>query len=81
LISSIATFLLILFLGGDAMRDPDRIDRILNKLYIAWSRNPDLRLGQLISNLNNTRDIFFIEDDVIEQELDIRIKKQQIGGI
>lgn len=36
------------------MRDPDRIDEIVELLRLAWHRTPDQRLGQLI--LNATRD-------------------------
>jgi len=32
------------------MTDPSRIDPVLNKVRLAWRRNPELRLGQLISN-------------------------------
>lgn len=32
------------------MRDPKRIDKILNRLKKVWRNNPDLRLGQLILN-------------------------------
>lgn len=36
------------------MRDPDRIDTVLNKLRTFWKANPDLRLGQIISNATQT---------------------------
>ena len=47
------------------MRDPNRIDIIIEELRKCWKRNPDLRLGQLIYNLNKSgnSDIFFPEDD------------------
>lgn len=32
------------------MRDPDRIDRILDKIRIVWLENPVQRLGQLLVN-------------------------------
>ncbi|MCA1021537.1 hypothetical protein [Halobacillus litoralis] len=34
------------------MREPGRIDRILNKIKILWERSPDLRFNQLIDNLS-----------------------------
>lgn len=56
------------------MRDPKRIPRILNKLQREWEKNPDWRLCQLISNLhgNGRQDIFYTEDDVLEDCLDKR---------
>jgi hypothetical protein len=33
-----------------SMRDPNRIDRIIEYLRQAWHRNPDWRLNQLIIN-------------------------------
>lgn len=35
------------------MRDPNRIDRIIELLRQAWHRNPDWRLNQLIINAAN----------------------------
>ena len=47
------------------MRDPKRIDRIIEKLREAWKIVPDWRLGQLVSNLQGpgVQDVFFLEDD------------------
>jgi len=48
------------------MRDPNRIKEILNRLANAWRMNPDLRLGQLISNAlpdHYNNDPFLIEDE------------------
>jgi hypothetical protein len=42
------------------MRNPDRIEPILNELKTLWLKYPDLRLGQLISLCN--RDVFNIGD-------------------
>ena len=33
------------------MKNPERIDRIIDKLRTAWHGSPDLRLGQLVHNL------------------------------
>ena len=54
------------------MRDPSRIERIVDKVNVAWSLVPDWRLGQLISNLlgPGPHDIFYVEDDTWEQLLD-----------
>lgn len=48
------------------MRDPTRIDRVLEKLAAYWHRHPDLRLGQLMVNANlRGVDVFYIEDDAL----------------
>ena len=60
------------------MRDPDRINRIIEKLRLAWHSRPDLRLCQLVENLGlsceirGTEDhcIFYVEDDLLEVKLD-----------
>lgn len=57
------------------MRDPNRIDRILAKLSVAWKLQPDTRLCQLLSNGACSvgwpdYDLFYIEDEVIESALD-----------
>jgi len=67
------------------MRDINRIEIILDNLKIYWLKNPDLRLGQIISNLgykmSGNNDPFYIEDDLmlkaIEEELkNIKLKKK-----
>ncbi|MCM3718104.1 hypothetical protein [Fictibacillus phosphorivorans] len=35
------------------MREPERIERILNLLNTIWQQQPDWRFNQLISNLQN----------------------------
>lgn len=52
------------------MRDPKRIDEIMNVLTDIWKDNSDFRFGQLMSNVlgeisqkNSLYDIFFPEDD------------------
>lgn len=37
------------------MRDPNRIDKIIGLLRKYWWAHPDLRLGQLVSNLTPAR--------------------------
>jgi hypothetical protein len=50
------------------MRDPKQMDKDINALRAAWHRNPELRLGQLVSNLAagiipaSGGDPFYIED-------------------
>ena len=48
------------------MRDPNRIGPILKQLELYWRANPDLRLGQIVSNMAasvGSKDCFFTEDD------------------
>lgn len=57
------------------MRDPIRIQRILNKLAAAWQAMPDLRLGQLVSHATNPclkeyDGLWLMEDDEFERKLD-----------
>ncbi len=61
------------------MRDVNRIDRILNQIKAYWHTYPDMRLAQIISNINSKArerqdlpedlDVFFLEDDQLEQTL------------
>lgn len=51
------------------MRDPNRIDRILETIREYWKKNPDLRLSQIIHNAD-VRDLHFhLEDDELEKEI------------
>ena len=63
------------------MRDPDRIDRIVEVLRQAWHRHPDWRLNQLVINVCDTPYdcdkphecglglVYYIEDDTMEKRL------------
>ena len=64
------------------MRDPDRIDEpkvrtnrqesideILKLISEIWHKNPDLRLCQLLGNCVRINDYYYIEDDVLQEEL------------
>lgn len=55
------------------MRDPKRIKRLLNKLEKVWSKQPDIRLYQLLINLGLLPDGHYwnIEDTDIEEVLDL----------
>lgn len=54
------------------MRDPKRIDRICQRLAVAWKRVPDLRLIQIIENATSCN--YYMEDGeamkLIEQFVD-----------
>lgn len=54
------------------MMDPERIDRIINKLRALWHTYPDQRLGQLlintgISSENVFMDVFYRDDEDTEK--------------
>ena len=53
------------------MRDPKRIPKMLNELRRLWEIYPDMRLNQLISNINHpqTIDPFHIEDDDFSESM------------
>jgi len=48
------------------MRNPERIETVIESLKEAWKTVPDWRLGQLIVNISRAAgysDPFFMEDD------------------
>lgn len=55
---------------GRNMRDKNRINRIIAKFTLLWEEIPDMRFCQLVSNLTNKDDIFYIEDTEFEKMLD-----------
>ena len=63
------------------MREIERIDRILNKLSFYWKSNPDLRLFQIFGNSFDLSSPFhyYIEDSVIEEDLDFLIEDMKKG--
>ena len=45
-------------------RDPARIEKVLSVLRNAWYAYPDLRLGQLITNVCPPhKDLFYLEEE------------------
>lgn len=67
---------------GFKVRDPARINRILEKLRRYWHSKPDLRLGQIVVNLTPPEfvhiggaDPFNVEDDRFEEALDAELQK------
>ena len=63
-------------LAGRPMRDPARIEPILEHLKDEWLKSPDLRFGQLFVNLLRSRsnvdsmdEVFFIEDEELFPEI------------
>lgn len=60
------------------MRDPERIDPMLEVLRKIWEANPDLRLAQIISNAARSHrawpDVFSIEDNDLMKGLQALLK-------
>ena len=59
------------------MRDPERIPAILKELEKYWNDNPDLRLGQIISNFSQKAgysDPFYFEDETLLKMLEAESK-------
>ncbi len=55
------------------MRDPQRIDKIIDKIREIWKQNPDIRFWQLlfaIGYLESNEDPFMLEDDILEWCID-----------
>jgi len=52
------------------MKDPDRIDEILKLISKIWHKHPNLRLCQIIGNLFIDKDLYYIEDDVLQDRLE-----------
>lgn len=64
------------------MRDPNRIDRILNLISLIWHEYPDLRLGQLLANFAQfTSDPYYYEDDIVEKRLSENIERIKNANI
>ena len=54
------------------MRDPKRIDEMLNIIKSIWKAHPDLRLLQLLLNRLTTEEenmAYYFEDDKLEERL------------
>lgn len=59
------------------MRDPKRINKCLRKIKEVWSKNPDLRLGQLLINITpSANSLYFIEDEQLINLLDNFYKEE-----
>ena len=50
------------------MRDPNRIDKIIEELRKLWAAQPDLRLGQLLIYVTGDG-LFYVEDDELLKNL------------
>jgi uncharacterized protein YihD (DUF1040 family) len=52
------------------MRDPNRIPDMLSRLQTIWEKYPDLRLGQLITNVFRSEGLYYLEDDMFIKALE-----------
>ncbi len=60
------------------MRNPERIKELLNLIEDFWTKNPDLRLVQIISLITkNDTAPFYIEDEILIDNLKQEIKKYE----
>ena len=59
------------------MRDPARVDTILEFLRHIWKKNPDLRLGQLILNCVKDSNEMQLHDDLYYLEDEELIKRME----
>lgn len=57
------------------MRDPNRIERILEMYEEIWKQNPDQRFCQLYVNMFGTGDNFYVEDNIVEERLQEILKE------
>lgn len=62
------------------MRNPERISKIIKELERFWEENPDLRLGQIVSNLSyeitKNNDPFYIEDKTLLELLRMKNSRE-----
>jgi uncharacterized protein YihD (DUF1040 family) len=52
----------------------ERIDPLVDLLREYWKAHPDLRLGQILSNVDRQIDPFYVEDDVLFEWLKREVK-------
>jgi len=61
------------------MRNPNRISVVLSRLQAVWKKYPDLRLGQLITNVFRSDSLYYLEDDrlidIIEEFYKLKVDK------
>ena len=64
------------------MRNPNRIQPILDRLRKLWEAHPELRLGQLIGNVFNYSskpDIYYFEDEEFIDKLEASYPEENDG--
>lgn len=53
----------------NSLYDPSRIKPIIDLLQKQWEEHPQMRLGQLIVNITDSTDPFYVEDDTMERRM------------
>jgi hypothetical protein len=61
----------------NTMRDPNRIEKVLNDIERIWKRFPDLRLGQLLLNVARDPLLYYLEDDELLALLEEGYKEKE----
>ena len=56
------------------MRDPNRIDGILEGIKKVWKENPEMRLGQLLCNVLRDPTLYYVEDEQLVRMLELYYK-------
>ena len=56
------------------MRDPKRIGPLLDVIKSIWEANPDMRLGQLLSNVLRDPALYYVEDEQLVRMLELYYK-------
>lgn len=51
------------------MRDVTRIEPMLEELKSVWEQYPDLRLGQLICDIVPENKLYYVEDDMMLEQI------------
>ena len=60
------------------MRDPRRIDVILQEISNIWHKYPDMRLGQLIGNVLEGASLYYVEDNGLVQALKDMYNQEEV---
>ena len=51
------------------IRKPQRMDEVLRLTKEIWEQYPDFRLGQLLVNICDKKDLFYVEDEDLVKAL------------
>ena len=66
------------------MRDPARIEKVLELVAAVWKEYPDMRLAQLIYNIANTSQpcpgVFYLEDEELVGRLEYLLARLRGRG-
>ena len=56
------------------MRDPKRIDAVIEQLRTVWKCAPELRLGQMLLNVFSEPNLYYVEDQALIDKLVARLQ-------